>query len=300
MLTGIHFLLTYKCNFECDHCFLYCGPHAEGTFTINQVDQVLEEAIRIGTVEWIYFEGGEPMLFYPLLVESVRRANQKGFQVGIVTSGYGALTEEDAELWLKPLGEAGLTFLSISNDAFHYGDQQDNPATIASKAAEKLGIDSSPICIDPPEVVESSSADGVKGLTVIGGGARFRGRAADTLTEGLPLRPWDEMRECPDEDLRSPSRVHVDSFGNIHICQGISIGNFWEKPFSEIMASYHPDDHPICGPLHRGGPAALVEDLGLHPDEGYVDECHLCFLSRRKVINKFPDYLTPKQVYGIE
>ncbi len=300
MLSGIHFLLTYKCNFECDHCFLYCGPHAEGTFTINQVDQVLEDAQKIGTVEWIYFEGGEPMLFYPLLVECVQRANQKGFQVGIVTNGYGALAEEDAILWLKPLAEAGLAYLSISDDTFHYGDQEITPASIALAAAKILGIESSPICIEPPEVQESKSGDGVKGQTVIGGGARFRGRAADTLTEGLPLRPWDEMSECPDEDLQSPSRVHVDSFGNIHICQGISIGNFWEKPFSEIMASYHPDDHPICGPLHRGGPAALVEELGLHPDEGYVDECHLCFLSRRKVINKFPDTLTPKQVYGIE
>ena len=28
MLTGIHFLLTYTSLFECDHCFLHCGPAA--------------------------------------------------------------------------------------------------------------------------------------------------------------------------------------------------------------------------------------------------------------------------------
>lgn len=28
MLTGVHLLLTYTCNFACDHCFLYCGPEA--------------------------------------------------------------------------------------------------------------------------------------------------------------------------------------------------------------------------------------------------------------------------------
>ena len=33
MLTGIHFLLTYSCTSECDHCFLYCSPNAKGTFT---------------------------------------------------------------------------------------------------------------------------------------------------------------------------------------------------------------------------------------------------------------------------
>ncbi len=41
MLTGIHFLLTYQCNFECDHCFLYCAPHAKGTFTLDQLRKVL-------------------------------------------------------------------------------------------------------------------------------------------------------------------------------------------------------------------------------------------------------------------
>jgi MoaA/NifB/PqqE/SkfB family radical SAM enzyme len=25
MLTGIHILMTYKCNLECDHCFLPQG-----------------------------------------------------------------------------------------------------------------------------------------------------------------------------------------------------------------------------------------------------------------------------------
>lgn len=68
MLTGIHFILTYSCNFECDHCFLYCGPKSQGTFTINQVARVLDEAEKMGTVKWVYYEGGEPFLFFPSLV----------------------------------------------------------------------------------------------------------------------------------------------------------------------------------------------------------------------------------------
>ena len=300
MLSEIHFLLTYQCNFECDHCFLYCSPQSQGTFTIQQVDDVLEEAQKIGTIKTIYFEGGEPQLYYPLLLESVRRAKQKGFEVGIVTNAYGAISEEDASLWLEPLAEAGLSILSVSDDSFHYGDESENPAKIAREIGSKLKLNAFPICIDPPEVVELTSNQEEKGHAIIAGGAKFRGRAADKLTEGLPLRPWNELKECPDEDLVSPSRVHVDSFGNIHICQGISIGNFWEKPLSEIITEYHPDHHPICGPLHKGGPAELALALDLEPDEGYVDECHLCFLSRRQVIDKYPEYLTPKQVYGIE
>ena len=29
MLTGIHKLMTYKCNLESDHCFLYSSPDAK-------------------------------------------------------------------------------------------------------------------------------------------------------------------------------------------------------------------------------------------------------------------------------
>ncbi len=298
-LQEIHFLLTYHCNFECDHCFLYCGPFTPGTFTISQVEDVLEEALKIGTIRTIYFEGGEPTLFYPLLVESIRRAHQKGFEVGIVTNAYGALTEEDALLWLGPLVDAGLSVLSVSDDTFHYGDQRDNPARIARQVGQGLKLNAFPICIDPPEILESSQDQDAKGQALIGGGAKFRGRAADKLTPGLPTRPWSELRECPYEDLVSPSRVHVDAYGNIQICQGISIGNFLERPLSEIMSRYDPGAHPICGPLLRRGPAGLIEDLELDPEPGYVDECHACFSLRRILLERFPDQLAPRQVYGV-
>ena len=300
MLSEIHFLLTYQCNFECDHCFLYCSPYFEGTFTIQGVEEVLNEANKIGTINSIYFEGGEPTLYYPLLVESIRRASSKGFQVGIVTNAYGALTEEDADIWLKPLVEAGLSILSVSDDAFHYGDTLQTPPSFARMAAGKLKLENFPIAIDAPEVIETADSEGEKGKSLIGGGAKFRGRAVDKLSQGLPMHSWKEFIDCPYEDLLTPSRVHVDPFGNIHICQGISIGNFFEEPLSQILTNYHPESHPICRPLHQGGPAGLIEELELEIEEDYVDECHCCFSVRRQIIDKFPKYLAPKEVYGIE
>ena len=300
MLTGIHFILTYTCNFECDHCFLYCGPKSVGTFTISQVANVLDEAKKIGFVDWIYFEGGEPFLYFPLLHESVRRAGERGFKVGLVTNGYGALSEEDAELWLRPLAESGLSHLDISNDAFHYGEEAENPAAIAEKVAKRLGIDTSSICIEPPKVLHQSSHYEDKGNPVVGGGAKFRGRAVDKLSDNLPGRPWEEMRQCPYEDLESPSRVHVDPFGNVLICQGISIGNMWQTPLSEISHNYSAKSHPICGPLIWGGPAELAKALGVKPESGYIDECHICYLVRREAADNYPDFLCPRLVYGLD
>ena len=294
MLTGIHFLLTYTCNLECDHCFLYCSPWAKGTFTIGQVTTVLDEAKSIGTVDSIYVEGGEPLLYYPLLRESIRRATERGFKTGLVTNAYAAVSEEDAELVLTPLAEAGLTTISISNDAFHYGSETDNPAAMAYRVARKLGMDTSPIAIEPPEVQHQDD----KGEPIVGGGAMFRGRAVEQLTADLPRRPCAELVECPYEELESPSRVHVDPYGNVHICQGISMGNMWETPLSELVRDYNPHTHPICGPLIRGGPAALSKALEATLEDSYVDECHCCFSLRKSCANRFPGVLVPKQVYG--
>ena len=50
-LTGLHFLLTYTCNYECDHCFAWGSPFASGTFTLKEIREVCDEAEKIGTVQ---------------------------------------------------------------------------------------------------------------------------------------------------------------------------------------------------------------------------------------------------------
>lgn len=299
MLTGIHLLLTYVCSFECDHCFLYCGPNSEGTFTLNQVKMALDEAAKIGTVSSVYFEGGEPFLYYPLMVEGIKIAREKGFETGVVTNGYWATTEEDAQLWLRPLVDLQLAGLSVSDDAFHHGDVKVTPAQLALAAARHLGMPSDSICIEEPTVEMSTDKDQEKGAPVIGGGAMFRGRAVEKLVEGLPTRPWNELTECPYENLRDPGRVHLDPHGHVHLCQGLSMGNMWETPLSTLVENYNPDAHPICGPLLEGGPALLARRYAIEHEDEYVDECHFCYLLRLALIDKFPQYLAPRQVYGL-
>ena len=296
MLTGIHFLLTYKCAFECDHCFVFGSPFAEGTFTLNRVRNVLDEARKLGTIKTIYFEGGEAFLFYPLLLESVRLARDAGFSVGIVTNAYFATTEDDAALWLKPLAELGIADLSISDDAFHF-DDEDNSAKRALRAARKLGLPVDSICIDKPTV--TTDAPRGKGEPIVGGGVRFRGRAVEKLTEGLPRVDWQEFIECPHEDLENPGRVHIDAYGNVHLCQGLSMGNAWQTPLSTLVQNYDARKHPIVAPLLEDGPALLVKEFNVSHEDGYVDACHLCYSARKALLDRFPEYLAPRQVYRL-
>jgi len=250
-------------------------------------------------VESVYFEGGEPFLFYPLMVEGIRLANEMGLKAGIVTNAYWATSVEDAGLWLRPL--AGLVSdFSVSDDVFHYGEDEDRPPRHALEAARQFGMPASAICIERPKVVNPAPENEEKGAPVIGGGAKFRGRAVEKLLDGLPCRPREDFIRCPYEDLADPKRVHVDALGNVHLCQGVVIGNVREKALARVLADYDPSTHPVAGLLLRGGPARLIEEQGLSLASECVDECHACFLARRELLDRFPSALGPRQVYGVE
>ena len=298
MVSAVHFLFTYTCLFECDHCFLYCSPSSEGTFTHKQMEEVFSDLKNIETLSNIYFEGGEPFLYYAQMLEGLKMAKELGVNSGIVTNGYWASSVVDAELWLRPLLNLGISDISISNDLFHYGENQENLARNALEAVKNLNLPGDSICIEKPTAKDNKGQK--KGEPVVGGGVMFRGRATETLTEGLPTKHWTKFNECPYENLENPQRVHLDSYGHVHICQGLSMGNIWKTPLSKLANTYEGKSHPICGPLIKGGPAQLAKDYGLFIDEEFIDHCHACFIARKLLISKFPDYLAPRQVYGLD
>ncbi|WP_022666980.1 radical SAM protein [Desulfospira joergensenii] len=298
MLSSLHFILTYKCNFECDHCFLYCHPFARGVYTLARMEQVLDDLKQIPGITSLGFEGGEPFIYYPLVLESVKMAVKKGFKTDIQTNCYWATSQKDAELWLKPLYKAGLSSIDVSDDAFHHGEGKETPAKNAAAAARDLGLKVSSICIQPPEVGRPANQE--KGNPIYLGGPKLRGRAVEKLTPGLPVRPWEEFTQCPFEDFQDPKRVHVDPFGNVHLCQGILMGNLFHTPFREMVAGYDPHAHPICGPIIQGGPARLAQVHGLDPGEKFVDACHFCTILCLSLMDRFPEILGPRQVYGLK
>lgn len=295
-LSGLHLLLTYQCTLACDHCFAWGSPWQEGTMTLEDVRHILEQAEDLGTVKWIYFEGGEPFLYYATMLKGIQEAVAIGFQVGVVSNGYWATAVEDALEWLRPI--AGLIQdLSISSDLFHWGEARSLQAKNAATAAEQLGIPIGFISIAQPEKTDAESAQGQ--LPVGESAVMYRGRAAAILADQAPKFPWDGFNECPYENLREPGRVHVDPLGNIHICQGISVGNLFQRSLKEICETYDPDSHPITGPLLEGGPTELARRYRLFHKATYADACHLCCESCQALRVRFPEVLLPDQMYGV-
>jgi hypothetical protein len=217
-----------------------------------------------------------------------------GFEVGIVSNAYWAISPEDALAYLRPF--AGLVAdLSVSSDLFHYSEKLSRQAHNAAAAAKKLGISSGVITIERPEVCTDAGSGQIPAGE---SGVMYRGRAAEKLAPYAPGQPWETFTACPHEDLREPGRVHLDPLGNLHICQGLVIGNLHVTSLAEICNRYDADSHPICGPLLAGGPAALVREYTLPHQDRYADACHLCYSARLALRGRFPDVLAPGQMYG--
>jgi len=283
----VHLLTTYRCDRECDHCFVWASPQYEATMTIETVRRLLAQASEVESVKTIYFEGGEPFLYYPVVLEGVRAARSMGFDVGIVTNGYWGTSVEDAELWLAPLAELGVSDLSLSDDEFHRFSPDDRRARNVVEAAENLGIPVGVIEVCKPGA--DAEADG---------GLCFRGRASDKLAGDYCSREVAELKTCP-EDLKTPGRVHIDPLGLVHICQGIVIGDTSSRSLKDIMKEYDPSKHPVVSALIEGGPAALVRRFGLElPMDKFADDCHLCYVARVLLREDYPEYLGPSEMYG--
>jgi hypothetical protein len=294
-ITSLHLLQTYKCNFECDHCFVCSRPDAEGAMTIADIRHILTEAKRTAGIKSIYFEGGEPFLYYPTMLWGLRAAKEQGFKTGIVTNAYWALSVEDAIEWLRPIQEIGIYDLSLSDDAYHYGEDEENLPKHAFNAAQKLGLPVDTIAIEDPRNVKAPK--NIKGEPVVGGKVLCKGRAATKIINGLPTKPWNKFTECKSEDFANQWRVHIDPFGYVHVCQGITIGNIKKTPLKTIFVDFEPKNHPVCAPILQGGPVELAQQYDIEHEENYVDECHLCYSVRLKLRTRFPEILLPDQVY---
>ena len=292
-LSGLHILLTYQCTCECAHCFVWGSPKQRGVLTVEQIEQILYQAKEAG-VEWIYFEGGEPFLYYAVLVSGVKKAADMGFHVGIVSNAYWATTVADAAEWLQPF--IGLIEdLTVSSDLYHcekcLGENPQN----AMVAAKWMSIPTGLISVGQPNEDATESHSQIEDQSSV----MYRGRAAVVLAPKAPLHPWKKFNECSHEDLREPGRIHLDPLGNLHICQGLVIGNLFEKPLKQICEEYDADSHPICGLLLEGGPAALVSEYNLPHESNYADACHLCYEARISLRARFPEFLKPDQIYGV-
>ena len=310
-LEGIHFLVTYRCTYACDHCFVWGSPDAEGTMTLAQLTSVIDQGAELGLTD-VYFEGGEPTLAYPVVLAAAKRAREHDLDVGLVSNCFWATSVADAKIWLAPLADLGVADLSLSSYAYFVEDANEEHLRYAVLAARELGV--------PVGVLEvGAPADiGVPGACSGDvGEVMHKGRAAVALAPAKASRPPDTLTTCPFEDFMDPGRAHVGPDGELQICQGISAGNVFaggDGPASSddlagprpdglrrVLDGYDPRTRPVIREILAGGPWALAGAMGHTPERShYADECHLCYEVRAALRRggRFPEVVAPGQCYA--
>lgn len=310
-LEGIHFLVTYRCTYACEHCFVWGSPDAEATMTLAQLTGVIDQAARLGMAQ-VYFEGGEPTLAYAVVLAAARHAHARGLDVGMVSNCYWATSPDDAAAWLAPFAELGLADLSLSSYAYFVEDADEEHLRAAVLAARTLGIPTSVLEVGAPADIGVPGACSGDVDEIM-----YRGRAAVLLAPDHASRPPGSLVTCPHEDLVHPGRAHIGPDGELQVCQGISAGNVFAggdgPPAPERLATPHPDGlrrvldaydahtRPVVREIVAGGPWGLAQSVGHAPRRArYADECHLCYEVRAalRAGRRCPAVIAPGQCYA--
>ena len=266
--------------------------------TLAQLRSVIDQAATAGC-SMVYFEGGEPMLAYPVVLAAARHARAAGLEIGVVSNCFWAESPDDALVWLTPFAELGVADFSLSSYAYFTERLEDEThLRNAVIAAQRLGL--------PLAVLEVGAPAALADLGVACGepsAIMYKGRASEALASGERLtRPPDTLTSCPFEDFADAGRCHVGCDGSLMPCQGISIGNLWRRPLADILATYEAASLPVVREIAAGGPWELARVVGLEPARPlYADECHLCYelRGRLRAAGRHLDVLAPDQCYGV-
>ena len=179
MIRGLHFLLTYECTYECDHCFSH--PPSEVHYPCSDCGALKgPRAGRCG--ERLLRRGRLPLLSSP---PAGKAGGAMGF--GIEVSERLLRSQRGRCHALAGAAvEAGLTQISISDDRYH------NPMgwrRAGHHAVEQLGTIASLFCAYHCCSVQMGVFAGE------GGSAHVRGRAVEAGRKALP--PCRTFPECP-------------------------------------------------------------------------------------------------------
>lgn len=247
--------------------------------TAPQIAGFLEQIATLNGVTTVCAEGGEPFTRYDVMLDMVRQVTELGLSASALTNASWVTSERRAEQRISELQAAGLAHLGVSTDEWHRRHVPVARVEMLLRVCEAAGMEAARM--------ETSL-----------GGVMFRGRAAERLAPRMPTRAAEELTTCPHERLEAPSRIHLDCYGRLHLCQGLNVGT---GELGEVIAAYDGTRHPIVARLLKGGPYELARyaaDLGFDLAPEYVDACHLCYRVREFLRPRFPDLLGPDEMYG--
>jgi MoaA/NifB/PqqE/SkfB family radical SAM enzyme len=292
-------MLTYKCNCACEFCYYNCAPDKGGLMPVDVAISAWQSLkILAGDSAKIHITGGEPFLYWDLLLEILQEGQKQNLgKVDLIeTNGFWATSEKIVRQRLKRLDQLGMNRFKVSTDPFHQEYVDIEPvrrlAEIATDilSSERVLVRWQKYLENPADMKNLSEAEleqqyinAIKDYP-----CRFTGRAGGKLAELVASKSIESLAtmNCK-SDFLGAKGVHIDPFGNVFsgTCSGIIVGNINQSPLEDIWKQFDPRRggsrtiRTLIGTLFKNGPSGLLagaEKHGYKKAAFYAGKCHLC------------------------
>ena len=317
-------ILSYRCHSGCKHCLYNCGPGWEKE---PMSPEVLRQALQAVTA-WpqppqVHFTGGEPFLYFPLLLEGAHLANELGIVSYVETSAGWCVDDAETVERFAELQRAGLQAVLISCSPFHAERIPPARTVRAFRAALQI-FGSSGVILYLPEFlqviqrfdverptpisqyVEEFGVEGARRILWQGYGIISGGRSGYELGHLVSRYPATTFAEADcAADILYAHHSHLDLYGNYisGFCGGLTVGDWHD--LRQLLADFRAKRYPpLIEVLIEEGPYGLLQLARDRHDyeplsEGYAGKCHLCVDVRRHLVatGKFKE-LRPQAFYG--
>jgi hypothetical protein len=289
-------ILTYRCHSGCRHCLYNCGPRWPNEFMSSDIlRQALQTLSSWQRPPQVHLTGGEPFIFFDLLLEGTRMAAELGITVYAETGASWCTDDGTARERFAVLRDAGMAAVLISCSPFHA--EKIPPERTLRAVRMALGVfGPRGVIVYLPEflqVVQQFGLErptpidryqellGVQGASQLlwgGYGIISGGRAGyklGHLTETQPAGAFAQ-ENCAGNILYA-RHSHMDLYGNYipAFCGGLTAADWRyedprERPYPELLEL-----------LIERGPFGLYEMAQNRYDYrplpiGYAGKCHLC------------------------
>lgn len=298
--------LTYQCPLTCAHCCFSSDMYQKDALSADTIIQLIDEAVRLPTINAVGFTGGDPFLHPETLEAGLRHASDLGLETRVVTSGYWAINPDKAKARLRPLVDAGLDELCISYDESHLAYVKEQSLLNAYRSAEHFGIKTTIyMSTDAGDRVDQRYVREKLGvlqpqdnprLLIIESQVTSTGRAVETASpekrKSRAERPKTYLGPCPSM-LRQPAVTPTGDIlpccGTIPLREGLRIGSIHETSIDKAMNGAFRND--LYKWIALEGPVAVLKAATAkttHPlcDGDFDGICHAC-----DVLFSSPEYM---------
>lgn len=313
-------LFTYRCTIRCRHCLFGCaGDRPDVAMTPRQCAAGLALLQQTGRV--VHIAGGEAMLYWNALAESVHLAHEEGSAPHFIETNCSFAVDDSSVCdRFEFLAAHGVRGIYASADIYHqehvspdrflrvrrltreifgerhfYGSQADD-AQIRELAA---------IARDPERRREHVRQHPPN---MVGTAHRQLSGYLDSFPPDSPELPcggWQgrvERDSCRNEfGADTLWELHLDPYGNLQTNCGIVLGKVDEISPADLLDRGPEKANPFVRLVCERGPLGLAELArdrhGFAIPDQVTQTCELCFLTRSFLRPFYPEIFGPEEVY---